>query len=107
MVTELRYHTAPGKWEGDFLAVDYAKLAEAYGAKGYTVRTMAELAAAMEDAKTVTDRPVLFDIKVLPKSMTDGYGAWWRVGTPQVSENERNRACWQEHLEHVESARKY
>lgn len=106
LATELRYRTDSGKLDGAFMNVNYAKIAEAYGAKGYEVRTMDELEKAVEDAKKV-DCPVLFDIKVLPKSMTDGYGAWWRVGTPEVSENERNRECWRDHLAHVKDARKY
>jgi len=107
LATELRYRTETGRLDGAFLNVDYAKIAEGYGAKGYSVRTMEELEAALADAKTVAGRPVLFDIKVLPKSMTDGYGAWWRVGTPEVSENERNLECWRDHLAHVKDARKY
>ena len=59
----------------DMIYSDYAKVAEGYGCKGYTVRTMEELKAAFADAKTIKDRPVLFDIKVLPKTMTDGCGA--------------------------------
>jgi 3D-(3,5/4)-trihydroxycyclohexane-1,2-dione acylhydrolase (decyclizing) len=39
--------------------------------------------------------------------MTGGYGSWWRVGTPEVSENPRCRDAWQDHLEHVSDARKY
>ena len=50
---------------------------------------------------------MLFDIKVLPKSMTDGYGSWWRVGSVEVSERESNREAWNNHLEHVKDARKY
>ncbi len=106
LATELRYRTQSGKHDGAFLDVNYAKIAEAYGAKGYEIRTMAELERAISDAKAV-EGPVLFDIKVLPKSMTDGYGAWWRVGTPEVSENERNRECWRDHLAHIKDARKY
>ena len=87
--------------------IDYAKVAEAYGCKGYSVRTMAELKAALEDAKTIHDRPVLFDIKVLPKTMTDGYGSWWRVGDTEVSERPENLAAYQDHLAHVKDARKY
>ena len=51
--------------------------------------------------------PVLFDIKVLPKSMTEGYGAWWRVGTPAVSEKESNQKAYRDLLAHLETARKY
>ena len=76
LCTELRYRNEDGLF-GDFMDIDYAKVAEGYGCKGYTVRTMEELKAAFEDAKKIKDRPVLFDIKVLPKTMTDGYGSWW------------------------------
>ena len=31
------------------------------------------------------EKPVLIDCKTARKSMTEGYGAWWRVGTPEVS----------------------
>ncbi len=41
---------------------------------------------ALESAKK--DRvSTLIDIKVLPKTMTGGYEAWWRVGVPEVSDN--------------------
>lgn len=106
LATELRYRTASGKHDGAFMNVRYAQIAEAYGAKGYEIRTMAELERAIADAKNEPG-PVLFDIKVLPKSMTDGYGSWWRVGTPEVSENPQNRKCWEDHLAHVKDARKY
>lgn len=107
MCTELRYRTGNGEFDGDFLNVDYAAIANAYGAKGYSIRTLAELEAAIEDAKGIHDRPVLFDIKVLPKSMTEGYGSWWRVGNPEVAESEAVRMAWINHQAHVKKARKY
>ena len=82
-------------------------MAEAYGCKAYSVRTMGELKAAVQDAKTVKDQPVLFDIKVLPKTMTDGYGSWWRVGDTEVSENPANLKAYEDHLAHLKDARKY
>ena len=106
LCTELRYRSKDGLF-GDFLNIDYAKVAEGYGCKSYSIRTMEELAAAFEDAKKVKDRPVLFDIKVLPKTMTDGYGSWWRVGDTEVSERPENLAAYQDHLDHVRDARKY
>ncbi len=106
LCTELRYRSADGLF-GDFLNIDYAKVAEGYGCKSYTVRTMEELVAAFKDAKTVKDTPVLFDIKVLPKTMTDGYGSWWRVGDTEVSERQENLDAYASHLEHVKDARKY
>lgn len=107
LLTELRYRGESGKHDGDFLSVDYAAIAEGYGAKAYRVRSMEELETAIRDAQAITDRPVLFDIKVLPKTMTEGYGAWWRVGTPEVAENPKVNACWQDHLDHMKDARKY
>ena len=68
---------------------------------------MDELMAALEDAKKVKNVPVLFDIKVLPKTMTDGYSSWWRVGDTEVSEREENVACYNDMLAHLKDARKY
>ncbi len=107
LCTELRSRGDDGKLSGNFLTIDYAKVAEAYGAKGFTVRTMGELKAAVAEAKAIHDRPVLFDIKVLPKTMTDGYGSWWRVGDTEVSENPENLKAYADHLAHLKDARKY
>lgn len=52
--------------------IDYAKVAEAYGAKVYRANTAQELKLALEDAKKQTTS-TLIDMKVLPKTMTDGY----------------------------------
>ena len=106
LCTELRYRNKEGLF-GDFMDIDYAKVAEAYGCKAYSIRTMEELVAAFEDAKKVKNRPVLFDIKVLPKTMTDGYGSWWRVGDTEVSERKENLEAYKDHLAHVKDARKY
>lgn len=108
LCTELRFRSErSGKLDGSFMPVDYAAVARAYGCRAYTVRTMQELQQALREAKTVRDVPVLFDIKVLPKSMTDGYGAWWRVGDTEQSENPANLAAYEDHLKHLETARKY
>ena len=93
LCTELRYRSKDGLF-GDFLNIDYAKVAEGYGCKSYSIRTMEELAAAFEDAKKVKDRPVLFDIKVLPKTMTPGFESWWRVGVAEVSKSETVAAAY-------------
>ena len=108
LCTELRYRNAEsGKLDGSFISVDFAAIARAYGAKAYTVRTLEDLEKAIEDSKSVKDVPVLFDMKVLPKSMTDGYGSWWRVGSVEVGGTQANREAWQNHLEHEKVARKY
>ena len=47
-----------------------------------------ELEEAIKDSLK-QEVSTLIDIKVLPKTMTDGYGAWWHVGVPSVSKNEK------------------
>ena len=104
LCTEMRFRSdVSGKLDGSFIPVDYAAVARAYGCRAYTVRTMQELHQALCEAKLIQNTPVLFDIKVLP----DGYGAWWRVGDTEQSENPANLAAYEDHLRHLETARKY
>ena len=108
LCTEMRYRNPEtGKLDGKFISVDFAAIAKAYGCVGYTIRTQEELEKALIESKEIKDQPVLFDIKVLPKSMTEGYGSWWRVGSVEVGGTEANRAAWQNHLDHVKDARQY
>lgn len=90
----------------NIMAIDYAKVAEGYGAKTYRVTTREELIAAIEDAKKQTVS-TLIDIKVLPKTMTDGYGGWWNVGVSEVSETEAVVQAAQERAEKLQDAWKY
>ena len=92
LATEFRY-TDGKKPCGDLIPVDYAKVAEGYGLKSYTCKTIAELEAALEDAKK-QEIACLFDLKVIPKTMTDGYESWWNVGLADVSEKESVRDAW-------------
>jgi 3D-(3,5/4)-trihydroxycyclohexane-1,2-dione acylhydrolase (decyclizing) len=100
LATEFRY-TDGRKPCGDLIPVDYAKIGEGYGLKTYTCRTIDELSDALEDAKSQT-LACLFDLKVIPKTMTDGYESWWNVGLAQVSGKESVRRAW----EGVETGRK-
>ncbi len=108
MCTELRKRVPGDRMHhnGDFMRIDYAAIARAYGCVSYTVRTAEELEAALEDSKKQLVS-TLIDIKVLPKSMTEGYGGWWRVGVAEVSERERVQAARRELEEHLEEARRY
>ena len=107
LCTELRFRGEDGEHSGTFIPVDFAKIAEGYGCRAFTIRTIDELKAAIKEAKKIEGVPVVFDIRVLPKSMTDGYGSWWRVGDTEVSENPRNLTAYEDHLAHVKDARKY
>ena len=57
---------------GPLVRVDFAKNAESYGCVSYRVHDEAGLEAALV-AAVREKRPVLIDIKVLPKTMTHGY----------------------------------
>ncbi len=105
LATEFRY-TSGRKPDGDLIPVDYAKIAEGYGLVSYTCRTIAELEAALEDAKKQT-KACLFDLKVIPKTMTDGYEAWWNVGIATTSEKESVNAACQGVMEGRSQARSY
>lgn len=92
IATEFRY-TDGKKPTGDLIPVDYAKIGEGYGLKTYTCKTIAELVDALEDAKK-QDIACLFDLKVIPKTMTDGYESWWNVGIATTSDKDSvKRAC--------------
>ncbi len=105
LATEFRY-TDGKKPCGDLIPVDYAKIAEGYGLKSYTCKTIAELEAALEDAKK-QEIACLFDLKVIPKTMTDGYESWWNVGLADVSEKESVRKAWEGVKAGRDEARKY
>jgi 3D-(3,5/4)-trihydroxycyclohexane-1,2-dione acylhydrolase (decyclizing) len=81
-----RRDPATDRLAGESLAVDFAKNAESWGAKGFRARTVEEFRSAVRRALKETG-PVVIDAKVAPKSMTNGYESWWRVGTAEVSEN--------------------
>ncbi len=106
LATEFRKRDENGNLLGDLLEVDYAMSAAGYGCKTYRVRTMEQLVAALEDAKKQTVSTLL-DIKVLPKSMTDGYGAWWHVGLASTSKKESVQAAYKVKAENLSKARKY
>ncbi len=70
--------------DNQIMNIDYAKVAEGYGAKVYRANTVEELKAALEDAKK-QEISTLIEMKVLPKTMTDGYDSWWNVGVAEAS----------------------
>ena len=107
LATEFRFRDEEsGELCGNMIPIDYAMSARAYGAKGYTVKTKEELIKALRKSKKDTV-PVLIDIKVLPKSMTHGYDAWWHVGNTSLPTSEKQKEKYKEKLEMLNKARKY
>ena len=103
--TEFRFRENGGL-NGAFLNIDYAGIGEALGAVGYRVKTKAELIAALEDSKTQS-RSTVIDMKVLPKTMTDGYGGWWHCGVAAVNVSEKGQAAYADKEENLTKARLY
>ena len=106
LATEFRYRDEKGGLNGGIIPIDYAMVAHGYGCKTYTARTMEELKAALLDAKQQTVS-TLIDIKVLPKTMTDGYGAWWNVGLASTTSVPAQQKAYEKLIESREKARKY
>ena len=106
LATEFRKRDENGDLLGDIMYIDYAKAASGYGVKTYTARSLDELKAALEDSKKQTVS-TLIDIKVLPKTMTDGYGAWWNVGLASVAKKESVRSAYENIEKMRKIARKY
>ena len=86
LATEFRYGAEAGT---PFVPVDYAMSARAYGFEAYTAHTPEELRAALK-ASLASEKCTLIDIKVLPKTMTDGYeGGWWQTGLTYAPRNDK------------------
>ncbi len=106
LATEFRYRDENGRLAGGMIPVDYAAVAAGYGCRTYTARTLEELAAALQDAKRQTVS-TLIDIKAMPKTMTDGYDAWWNVGLAAATDSPVQRQAYEKLLENRAKARKY
>ncbi|MDR0531301.1 MAG: 3D-(3,5/4)-trihydroxycyclohexane-1,2-dione acylhydrolase (decyclizing) [Oscillospiraceae bacterium] len=104
--TEFRYRDPQGTLGGPMLHIDYAGVGQALGAAGYRAKNLEELLAALEDSKTQPG-PVVIDMKVLPKTMTDGYGSWWNCGVSAVNVSEKGAAAYDNILAGRAKARQY
>lgn len=100
------FHTEFRDYNNNIMNIDYAKVAEGYGVKAYRANNREELLLALEDAKKQT-KSTLIEMKVLPKTMTDGYGGWWNVGVPEVSVNKDVNTAHVERQVMLEKAKKF
>ncbi len=106
LATEFRFRDENDALLGGLIPIDYAAVAKGYGAKTYSVHTPDELKAALEDARS-SKVSTLIDIKVLPKTMTDGYDSWWNVGLASVTGSKKEKEAYDNLIKKRESARKY
>lgn len=69
---------------GELVRVDFAKHAEAMGAIGIRARGLGELEDGFRRAKAA-DRTTVIHVEVQARDWTEGNGAWWECGTPEVT----------------------
>ncbi|MDA2479267.1 3D-(3,5/4)-trihydroxycyclohexane-1,2-dione acylhydrolase (decyclizing) [Bacillus cereus group sp. Bce025] len=105
--TEFRYRNQQTrKLDGAIMKIDFAASAAGYGVKTYHVTSIEQLQEALMDAKKQTVS-TLMDIKVLPKTMTNGYESWWHVGVAEVSKSQSVQAAYESKVSNLQQARSY
>ncbi|QWH61683.1 3D-(3,5/4)-trihydroxycyclohexane-1,2-dione acylhydrolase (decyclizing) [Bacillus mycoides] len=105
--TEFRYRNEKTrKLNGAIMKIDFAASAAGYGVKTYRVTSVEQLQEALKDAKKQTVS-TLIDIKVLPKTMTNGYESWWHVGVAEVSNSQSVQAAYESKVSNLQKARSY
>jgi 3D-(3,5/4)-trihydroxycyclohexane-1,2-dione acylhydrolase (decyclizing) len=77
------------------LAIDFVANAKSLGARAVRARTLADLRAALEDAKAATETTVIV-IETDPTIAVPSYESWWEVVPAETSEQDGVRAARQE-----------
>ncbi len=105
--TEFRYRDYKSDTlTGGLVPVDFATNAKGYGCVTYRVTNEEELREAIRDSKKQMVSTLL-DIKVLPKTMTNGYESFWRVGNAEISTKEEIEKAKKDMKEKLKVARKF
>lgn len=92
--------------DNQIMTIDYAKIAEGYGAKVYRAKTKEELVAALKDAAK-QEKSTLIEMKVLPKTMSNGYESWWHVGVAELSDRQSVHEAYERSQEMLKKAKTY
>jgi 3D-(3,5/4)-trihydroxycyclohexane-1,2-dione acylhydrolase (decyclizing) len=90
--TNYRYRSETGQLDGNYLPVDFVKLAEGYGAKAVRATTRQEAEQAIADMRN-HDGTTVVVIEVDKEMRVPGYESWWDVPISEVSEFESIRAA--------------
>lgn len=107
LATEMRYRNPEsGKLDGAYVATDFAKIGEGLGLRSFRATTPEELREALRACRK-EEGGCLIDLKVLPKTMTDGYGGWWHCGLAQQAASSAVQEARKKMDEHLKDARKY
>jgi 3D-(3,5/4)-trihydroxycyclohexane-1,2-dione acylhydrolase (decyclizing) len=87
LATEMRYRNEKtGKMDGHYVYTDFARIGEGYGLKGFVAKTTDEFVQALHEAKKEKCSCII-DVKVLPKTMAEGFESWWHIGVASFSKS--------------------
>jgi 3D-(3,5/4)-trihydroxycyclohexane-1,2-dione acylhydrolase (decyclizing) len=85
--TKYRYRTDSDQLDGETLPVDYAQNCASLGAYVIKAANRDEFYRALEEARTVQNRPVCIITETDRSQRVGGYESWWDVAVAEVSEN--------------------
>lgn len=85
--TKYRFRSEGQHLDGDTLPVDYAQNCASLGAHVIRADSREAFVQALEEAKTVENRPVCIVTEVDRRQRVGGYESWWDVAVAEVSEN--------------------
>ncbi|GAB4509980.1 MAG: 3D-(3,5/4)-trihydroxycyclohexane-1,2-dione acylhydrolase (decyclizing) [Anaerolineae bacterium] len=82
-------HREPGQDQltGENIQTDFARICEGMGAHVIRADTREAFSAALEEARTIQNRPVCIVTEVDRRQRVGGYESWWDVAVAEVSEN--------------------
>jgi 3D-(3,5/4)-trihydroxycyclohexane-1,2-dione acylhydrolase (decyclizing) len=83
--TKYRFRTDSDQLDGATLPVDYAKNCESLGAYVIKAPTRDAFVAALEEAKSIENRPVCIVTETDRSQRVGGYESWWDVAVAEVS----------------------
>ena len=89
--TKYRYRTGSGQLDGETLPIDFASNCESLGAHVIRAADRESLSAAIEEAKTISGRPVCIVTEVDRRQRVPGYESWWDVPVAEVAESQSVR----------------
>ncbi|MAE64573.1 MAG: 3D-(3,5/4)-trihydroxycyclohexane-1,2-dione acylhydrolase (decyclizing) [Phycisphaeraceae bacterium] len=88
---------ASNRLEGAYLEIDFAKNAEAFGARAWRADTPAALAKALDEARD-EPRSCVIVVETEKQKWTPDAGVWWDVAPAEVSDDEVTRGMRDEYV---------
>lgn len=102
---EFRYRQhETNRLSGDYLPIDFCKYAAGLGTTTFGAETYQQLRESLEKAKAEHTTSVIV-LPVLPKTMSQGYQTWWRVGVAEVSKSPAVAQAYQAMSAEIEKVR--